>query len=171
MIQDYSSPYIENHNPEVEGSNIPINTNITFDLLDVGEGVDIATLEVFINNRNTVFTYDEFEHGNYHIICDLPYIFHYGQTVSIIVDVKDRSDNANRLYDGWKFYCSESTGPWFNENNTEPRLCLEGARRDQSVSMQVYGIDDTGIKYNSIKVEIGGRYRDIRIIPIVYRLN
>jgi len=171
LIQDYSSPYIENHFPPIEGFGIPINTNITFDLLDVGEGVDITTLEVFVNERSTIFTYDEFEHGNYHITCDLSYIFHYGQTVSIIVDVRDRSDNANRLYDGWKFYCSESTGPWFNGDNTDPERCLEGAEITQDVSMQVYGINDTGIEYNSIKVEIGGRYRNIKIIPIVYRLS
>jgi hypothetical protein len=37
--------------------------------------------------------------------------------------------------------------------------------------MQVYGINDTGIEYDSIKIEVGGKYRDVKITPIVYRLR
>lgn len=171
LIADFSAPYIENYFPIVDAFDASINTNITFDLLDVGEGVDINTLEVFVNNRSTVFTAEEFEPGNYHIVCELPYSFYFGQTVNVVVDVKDRSINANRFFGGWKFYCSESTAPWFNRDNVVPKPCLEGAKRDQDVSLQVYGVDDTGIKYDSIKVEVGGKYRNITITPIVYRLS
>jgi len=171
LIQDFNAPYIENHFPAVEAFDATINTDITFDLLDVGEGVDIDTLEVFVNNRSTVFGAEEFEHGNYHIVCELPYVFYFGQSVNVVVDVKDRSANANRLFDGWKFYCAESTVPWFNRDNVVPRPCIEGAKRDQEVSMQVYGVDDTGIEYDSIRVEVGGRYRRVTITPIVYRLS
>lgn len=171
LIQDYKAPYIENRFPAVEAYNIPINTNITFDLLDNGEGVDISTLDLLVNNRKINFTYEEYEPGNYHVICILDYEFHYGETVYVVVDVLDRTDNNNRLFDGWYFYCAESEGPWVNMDNTVPKLCLNGVSKKQTVSAQVYGIDDTGIDYDSIKVEVGGRYRDIKITPIVYRLS
>jgi len=171
LIQDYKSPYIENHYPSIEEFNVPVNTEIKFDLLDTGEGVNISTLEVFVNNRNVTFTYDEYEHGNYHIYCTLDRVFHYGEVVYVVVDVLDRSDNNNRLFDGWYFYCSESEGPWIDMTNTVPALCLDGKDRNQTVSAQVYGINDTGIEYDSIKVEVGGKYRNIKITPIVYRLS
>jgi hypothetical protein len=171
LIPDFKAPYIDNLFPVVEEPAACVNTQITFDCLDAGEGVDIETLEVYVNNRYTSFTYDEFEHGNYHITCIIPYDFYYGQTVNVVVDVKDRSANANRLFDGWKFYVTESTTPWFDMDSTEPVRCVRGRGRDQDVSLQVYGVDDTGIDYDSLRLEIGGRYRRIKIIPIVYRLN
>lgn len=171
IIQDYKAPYIENYFPAIEAYNVMINTDISFDLIDDGEGVDIETLQLFVNQREMSYTYDEYTPGNYHIYCDVPFNFNYGQTVTVDVKVFDKADNENLLLDGWKFYCVESAGPWIDMDNTKPKLCLEGADRKQTVAMQVYGINDTGIEYDSIKLEVGGKYRRIKITPIVYRLN
>jgi len=171
IIQDYKAPYIVNRVPAQEEANVPINTPILFDLIDDGEGVDINTLEVFINQRKIGYSYDEYEYGNYHINCINVYSFYFGQEVTVNVSVTDLSDNNNRLISGWTFYCVESTGPWIDMDNTVPGLCVEGAKRKQNVSMQLYGIQDTGIKYDSIKMEIGGRYRNMKITPIVYRIS
>jgi len=171
IIQDYKAPYIENHFPELESYDIPVNTEITFDLVDDGEGVDISSLEIFVNQRQVAFTYDEYEHGNYHIYCTLFKPFHYGETVNLSLQVNDRSDNKNILLDGWRFYCADSTGPWFDMDNTTPDLCLNGRNRKQPVAVQVYGIDEGGVAYDSIKMEVGGKYRNLKITPIVYRLS
>lgn len=171
IIQDYKAPYVENRYPTIGAFDVPLNPSIHFDLIDDGEGVDISTLEVFINQRIVDFTYDEYEPGNYHIYCNLLSKFNYGEEVTVGVDVCDRSDANNRLLCGWSFYCVESTGPWIDMDNTVPSLCMEGSSRKQPVAMQVYGINDTGIAYDSIKMEVGGRYRNIKITPIVYRLN
>jgi hypothetical protein len=171
LIQDYKSPYLVNQSPSIEEYNVNIDTNVSFDIEDVGEGVDISTLEVFINERSVKYDHQEYEPGNYHINVTTEMNFHYGQEVRVTVDARDRSDNRNRMLDGWKFYCSESTGPWFNMFNTEPDMCLEGLARKQTVSLQVYGVDDTGIDYNSIRMEVGGKYRKLNIMPIVYRLS
>lgn len=171
IIQDYKAPYVANHFPGIEAYDIPINTEINFDLIDEGEGVDITSLELFVNQRQMGFTYDEYEPGNYHVYCILYTAFHYGETVNISLQVKDRSDNENILLDGWRFYCAASTGPWFDMDNTTPALCLNGRNRKQTVAVQVYGIDDGGINYDSIKMEVGGKYRNIKITPIVYRLS
>lgn len=171
IIQDYKAPYINNRYPSMGAFNVPIDTSISFDLVDDGEGVDIDSLEVFINRRLVTFTYDEYEPGNYHIYCNLFSEFHYGEEISVNVSVTDRSDANNKLLDGWLFYCVDSTGPWIDLDNTTPKLCLAGSHRKQPVAMQVYGINDTGIKYDSIKMEIGGKYRVVKITPIVYRLS
>lgn len=171
IIQDYKAPYVDNQFPGIEAYNVSVDTKITFDIIDEGEGVDIISLELFVNQRRVEFTYDEYEPGNYHVYCELPTIFHYGETVNVSLQVTDRSDSKNVLLGGWRFYCSDSTGPWFDMDNTTPALCRNGRNRKQPVAVQVYGIDDGGINYGSIKMEVGGKYRNLKITPIVYRLN
>lgn len=171
IIQDYKAPYIVNNSPSVEAFDVPVNTPISFDLVDLGEGTDINSLELFINNRASSFTYDEYESGNYHIYCEHDVVFNYGESVTVDIKVLDRSNNKNKLLTGWKFYCVGSTGPWIDMDNTIPSLCLKGTNRKQPVSAQIYGINDTGIQYESIKLEVGGKYRDVTLTPIVYRLN
>lgn len=172
IVPDYRHPYFINQNPSIEEANVNIDTPITFDVLDVGEGVDITTLEIYINNQSTTFTYSEYEYGQYNIECILPKIFHYGQEVSVSVMVGDRAENNNIVRDGWIFYCTDSTGPWFNVDDVAPGKCLEGVNKEsQDVSLQVYGINNTGIDYDSLKLEVGGKYRNIKVTPIIYRLK
>jgi len=170
LIADYRKPYIINNYPSTEAFDIPINTKITFDAVDEGEGVDIDSLEVFINGRATTFNYEEYSCGNYHITCEICRDFYYEEEVNVDVIMTDRSANHNRSISGWKFYCSKSQGPWFDMYNSDPALCVEGIDRNHPVSLQVYGINDTGINYESIRLEAGGKYRDLKITPIVYRL-
>jgi hypothetical protein len=172
IVPDYRIPYIENQYPEIEAYSVPIDTDISFDIKDEGEGVDIETLEVYINNSSIPYSYEEIGVYQYHVVCNLSSNFYYGEKVTVFVAVKDKSENANLLRDGWVFYCFESTGPWFDADNVSPGKCLEGRiRSEDDIHMQVYGINDTGIEYDSIKIEVGGKYRDVKITPIVYRLR
>lgn len=169
LIQDYQAPYITNRVPDFEELDVSLDTPITFDLLDVGAGVDINTLQIFINNVSTHFEYLEFVPGNFHIKCLGVNTFHYGEKVRITVDVKDRSENKNRLYDSWYFYCLESSGPWIDKYNVVPLKCAVDIKKGQSVEIQVYAIDNTGLDQQSIKLDIGGKTRSIILTPIIYR--
>lgn len=172
LIQDFRPPHIENMVPYRDQVEVDINTVVTFDLIDSGEGVDITYVEVYVNNRDMPFSYIEYEPGNFHISCLLSQPFDYAQVVSVTVVSIDRSNSKNKDIDGWYFSCADSTGPWFDIDNVSPGLCLKGVKRNTSdVSIQVYAVDDTGIDTNSIKMEIGGKYRDILVTPIVYRLE
>ena len=172
IIADYRAPYVENRSPGIEEIDVSINTDITFDVLDEGEGVDITTLEVFVNNQSISFNYVEFLPGQYHIECLLSNDFHFGEEVYVDIIVSDLSENKNTTRIGWGFYCTGSDGPWFNEEDVLPGKCLLGMERDtNNIELQVYGINDTGIEYDSLKVEVGGKYRNILITPIIYRLK
>jgi len=171
IIPDYKSPYITNENPAREEEDVSIDTNISFDLLDAGVGVDINTLEFYINNRRVDHTVSAIS-GGYHISYDPSKDFYYGQTVEITVRVEDASDNQNILYDMWRFYIAGSTGPWFDRGSFYPKPCAEGVYRKQTgISFNVYGINDTGVDRESILVTIGGKYRDVTITPIIYRVE
>ena len=172
IIPDYLKPYIINKVPTVEAYDVPINTEITFDVLDNGDGVDISTLEVFINNKQITYTYVEYEPGQFNIICNIGAPFVYSQEVKITVFVNDLSDNANLLRESWTFYCISSSGPWFNIDDVSPGRCLQGTERTMDdVKVQVYAINSTGIDYDSLRLDVGGKYRNIKITPIIYRLK
>lgn len=171
-IHDYKKPFIINHNPKIEGHNIPISTEVNFEIFDIGEGIDIGTLMVYINNREVETMYEKITNNNYYVSCILDNDFYYNQEVYVLVEVFDKSDNKNFMREGWTFYCSGSTGPWFDAYNVAPGKCEKGISLDyDKISIQVYGIDNTGIDYDSIKFEVGGKTRDIKITPIVYRFR
>ncbi len=172
IVPDFTKPYIENRVPDIEEYEVNINTPVSFDIRDKGEGVDIDTLEVFINNRQVTFSYTEFDYGQYHIYCNIPEPFFYGQSVNIIVFVNDRAKDNNILRDSWSFYCIESAGPWIDSDNVVPDMCVAGMDMSYNdVSFQVYGINETGVDYDSIRLDVGGKKRNVTITPIVYRLR
>lgn len=172
IVPDYLKPYIINKVPAVEAFDVPVNTEITFDVLDKGDGVDISTLEVYVNNRQVPYTYVEYEPGQFNIVCVIDRPFVYSQEVKVTVFVNDLSDNDNLLRESWTFYCIHSSGPWFDIDNVSPGRCLQGVDRTlDDINVQVYAINSTGIAYDSLRLDVGGKYRNIKITPIVYRLK
>ena len=171
IIPDFKAPYIDNENPAREEEDVALDTNIEFDILDAGEGVDIDTLEFYVNNRRKTPTTTTVL-GGYHIEYDPAEDFYYGETVEITVKVDDISDAANTLYDMWRFYVVGSTGPWIDRDSIYPRSCTEGRGSDQTdISVNILAINGTGVDRESIVVHIGGKERDVKIRPIIYRLS
>ena len=171
IIPDYRAPYIDNEFPAREEEGVDISTNISFDIFDAGVGVDIGSLEFYLNNRYKVPITSAIS-GGYHVTYNPPEDFNYGQTVEITVKVKDASDYQNQLYDMWRFYCEGSTGPWIDPDSFYPRNCTRGTyRKLTGISANVYGINDTGVDQSSILVRIGGKERNVTITPIIYRVD
>lgn len=171
IIPDFKAPYIVNESPAREAEDVLLDTDISFDVLDVGVGVNIDSLEFYVNNRIKLPNTTTIP-GGYHVSYNPPEDFFYGQTVEIIVKIKDASGYENALYDMWRFYCVGSTGPWIDRSSIYPKTCAAGVRRKQTnISVNVYAIDDTGVDRESLLIEIGGKERDVRITPIVYRLS
>jgi len=171
IIPDYRAPYIDNEFPAREEEDVIIGTNISFDVLDTGVGVDIDTLEFYVNNRYKIPTTTTIS-GGYHISYNPSEDFNYGQTVEITVKIKDASDYQNQLHDMWRFYCEGSTGPWIDPESFYPRNCTKGSyRKLTGISANVYGINGTGVDQDNILVRIGGKDRDVTITPIIYRID
>jgi len=171
IIPDFKAPYIDNEDPAREEEDVALDTNISFDIFDAGVGVNIDTLEFYVNNRlKTPIT--STISGGYHVSYSPADDFFYGETVEITVKVDDASDNQNTLYDTWRFYCVGSTGPWIDRDSFVPQNCAEGVDRHQSnISVNVLAIEDTGVDRESIMVHIGGKERDVKIRPIIYRVS
>jgi hypothetical protein len=170
IVPDFKAPYITNESPERDETSVSIDTDISFDIIDLGAGVDLSTLEFYVNNRSKIPTTSSISNG-YHISYSPSSNFYYGETVEISVRISDLSEYDNILYDMWRFYVVESSGPWFDSDSFDPRICSEKIYRKHSVSFNVYEVNDMGIDGSSILVYIGGKQRKVQIIPIIYRLN
>ncbi len=172
IIPDYKSPYFDNESPTRASEEVSITTDISFDVHDAGVGVDISTLELYVNNRIKTPTSITPIYDGYHVVFNPSENFYYGESVEVSVKVRDSSEFRNVVYDMWRFYCEGSTGPWIDPSSFYPRNCVRGTyRKTTGISFNVYGVDDTGVDPNSILVTVGGKRRDVSIIPIVYRLD
>jgi len=169
IIPDYRAPYIENETPTREEEDVLVSTDIEFDVIDAGEGVDISTLTMYVNNRLVIPTTSGIS-GGYHVFYNPPSDFYYGEHVEIFVNIRDIGGNL--LHDAWRFYCSGSTGPWIDRDSFTPIHCSKGVyRKVTGISVNVYAIDGTGLDSDSVLVTIGGKDRNIAMTPIVYRID
>jgi len=166
VIDDYRAPTITNQYPQPFSTNVNIDTNIQFDVLDTGYGVDSASVALTIEGSLVEpLNFDVITDG-YRVTYNPPSDFFYGQQVEIAIQVEDLNDNL--AHDTYFFSTGESDGPFFH--GAFPRKCAEGIIIDSKVMLQVYGIDH-GIDTGSILVKIDRKTREIEIRPIIYRLS
>jgi len=166
IIPDYRGPEIINHYPERYASNVEVDTNIRFDVVDYGAGVDPDALEVSIEGvlvepwtATTISGGYRFEHNP-------STDFYYGQEVSITIDAYDL--NGNNTHQTYYFTVGESSGPWYH--GAYPLKCAEGVVHDSEIMLQLYAIDH-GINTTTILVKVDRENREFIMYPIVYRLS
>lgn len=168
VIPDYKAPYIENEVPSRGQKDVSIDSNISFDILDTEVGVDISTLEFYVDNRIKVFEYEAIPYGY-----KVTYInidgFYYTQPVEISIRVADSSDQSNVLYDMWNFYCEASEAPYIDPTSFHPFICKRGAEtRTIGESFIVY---DVGTGISTIELMVDGIPRNISLLPIIRRIT
>ena len=179
IIPDYKSPYLENEDPSREEDQVALDTKLYFEVKDDGEGVDIDTLEVYLNSRivyhagmpynpNTVI--EEVSLNHYKVTIDLPYDLQYGKDYSVGVRVQDISENKNILRDSYRFYTRHSEVPWFTD--FDPKLCRRGMPRFRDVSFLVLGGGE-GVDEQTIRIQVHEKdvTKDSKITPVIYRVS
>ena len=165
IIDDYKAPYIINEYPRRNSSNIAINTDIYFDIIDNEVGVDISTLEVYLNNKHTEFEYTTIS-GGYHVNLKNYDEFYYTETVEVSVVIKDASHRSNELHDSWRFYCVESIKPCIDIDSFYPKVCDRSIpSRTTHMHFNVYdcggGIDINSLLWLVNNTKVDYTYRSI----------
>ncbi len=170
LISDYKAPYIVNEYPFRNQTGVLVNTPLSFDIIDLGAGVNVSTLELYVNDRMQYFTYIPITAG-YHIECTLNSNFFYGQIVTISILAKDMSENNNILFDTYRFYCEGSTPPLVDSDSFIPKACVKDINRHMNkISFEVYEVDNSGIDRDSIYLEVDNKIKPIELTPIIYRI-
>ena len=179
IIPDYNAPYLINESPDREEDQVALDTSLYFEVKDDGEGVDIDTLEVYLNSRIVYHSGLAYNPGtviervsNYHykVTIDLPYDLQYGKNYSVGVRVSDTSQQKNMLRDSYRFYTRQSEVPWFTD--FDPKLCKRGMPRFRDVSFMVLG-GGGGVDRGTIRIQVHDQ--DVtdqsKITPIIYRIS
>lgn len=179
VIPDYNAPYLESESPARDEDQVALDTNIYFEIKDDGEGVDIDTLEVYLNSRiiyhagmaaNPGTTIEEVSLHHYKVTIDLTDDLQYGKDYSVAVRVSDVSENTNTLRDSYKFYTRESEAPWFTD--FDPALCRRGMPRFRDVSFIVLGGGE-GVDAQTIRIQVHDQdvTDESTITPVIYRIS
>jgi len=167
LIPDFKAPYLENLSPFRNAIDVSANTNISFEIKDNGAGVDIDSLELYMDYRQITPITTKYSGHHYEVFYSPTHPFDYSSEIDMNVKVADIYGNI--VVDGWKFTVEKSAAPWFDRDNFTPRLCVLGMPRTYNyVAVQVYGMGD-GVDTDSIEMRIGGYKRNITMFPVVYR--
>jgi len=170
IVPDYVSPYVINELPARNSTDVSIYTDISFDIIDVGAGVDKNSIEVFVKGRQVRNLVITDIYTGVHVSFDPEMEFLYSDILDIAVYANDLSENKNSMVDRWVLYCMESIPPWFNNGNFFPKQCSKGINLNTNVGIQVYGVGG-GINLNSIEFSVDESKRDTVITPIIYRIE
>jgi hypothetical protein len=173
IIDDYKGPYVYNESP-VEGAVVPLDTPIVFCIKDLGIGLSIEDIELFINNSIVTFTHDVLGPADYKIYYSTTDKFSYGSFVSVNVTAVDRSKYKNISFSFWTFKFEESTGPFIDISRAKPKPCSEGVPRVvDNISFQIYAIDNTGLDVDSVSISVANKdFIDyFYLLPIITSKN
>jgi hypothetical protein len=170
IVPDYKAPYLENLSPAREQNNVAVNSNVYFEIKDLGAGVDIDTLEVSVNSKIVVPDVTRVDNYHYLINYDPSSNFPYNKTMTVNVKVADLSPYDNYLNDGYKFYTARSSAVWFTEET--PGRCTRGVSPYSGVRFVVLGAGD-GVDRDTIRLQIfeKDKTNESSIVPIVYRVS
>jgi len=171
IIPDYRHPYLDNLNPARDQELVPVDTNVYFEIKDRGVGVDIDTLELYVNSRSVTPTNIERVNGkHYKITYDPTNDFYFNKEITVAVRVQDLSEFQNILVDSYRFYTTDSTDVWFTGFN--PGICKRGFPRFADVEFLVLGYG-SGVDIATLRVQVH-KYDvsdKVTVLPVVYRIS
>lgn len=168
VIPDYRAPYLTNLSPGREEDYVNVDTEISFEIYDIGTGLNLSTLECFLNSIKMDISVEEYDRYHCKVVYSPPKDLYYGKTYRMTVKVNDSSENINKLTDAWQFYTIVSDGVKFVDFN--PIRCKRGASRFSSVSVLALA-DGGGVDKDSIQMQVLDKDVDVNKSPIVYRVS
>ncbi len=110
--QDTDPPYTNTWIPSPGDTDVSVDTNISFHILDLGEGVDLTTIEVNVNgeiyyNGDPGFSYSG-SSNDYYIEIDPANNFGFEQVVNVLINASDLAENPNAMSTfAYSFQCSQ----------------------------------------------------------------
>ena len=116
-IADTDPPYLSELVPDEDETNVNIDTDISFNILDDLTGVDSESIQIFVGAMNVTdaCTIGNLSNGNsvsYNPVED----FLYSQEVGVLVQASDNAEVPNDLIYNYSFFTEDDTTPPFVQN-------------------------------------------------------
>jgi hypothetical protein len=171
VTPDYKAPYLTNLSPGREDINVPVDGTIYFEIKDDGSGLDVDSLECFLNSRimhPNDLAIVEVSRFHIKVTYTPPANLYFDKAYKVAVKINDISEHENRMSDSYRFYTAPSSGISILDPNPGP--CKRGMNRFEDVSVKVLA-DGNGIDVNSIRMQVFNKDVHPRIVPIIYRVS
>lgn len=157
--QEAVPPSLTNLSPAAGSTGVAKDTNISFSLLDDGQGIDLSSIKILVNNlevTNSLGLSITGSPSGYQVIYNSPTDFAQGSTVSVKVLARDLATYPNNLDTAFSFSI-ESTGPI---DLTKPNLYGQSPAQGEqvvlynnsTVEVKFFLHDDSGVDPNSVIV-------------------
>lgn len=171
IIPDFKAPYLTNLLPDRESSNVSINSDVYFEIKDDGSGIDINSLECFINSIRMLpdlLSIERVSMFHYKVTYTPPEPLYFDKTYKILVKVNDTSEYANRMNYSYKFYTASSSGVVIIDH--QPRPCSRGTDRFEDVQLKLLAAGN-GIDIDSLRLQVFNKDVHPNVVPIIYRVS
>lgn len=169
-VPDTIGPRISNVSPADNATDVAVDECISFTIRDYETGVNMDTLEFYVNNRLVgadKLTISELSSEDGYSITYCPEEnFLYGDEIAVSVYVEDISDNKNYLFYVYSFTTIESKAPVVV--SSIPRPCREYIKTDATVEVDIVD-GGNGLDSESISIDVDDNPANNRKTPIIYR--
>lgn len=171
VIPDYKAPYLTNLIPDREANNVSTISTVHFEIMDNGSGIDIGSLECFLNSRIMLTDFliiEEVSRFHYKVTYTPPEPLYFNKPYKVTIKVNDISEYKNRLNDSYRFYTLPSEGVEIIDMTPSP--CKRGMERFEDVSAKLLAWEN-GIDVSTLRVQVFNRDIDPLVLPIIYRIG
>ena len=170
-VPDTRAPIISNVIPCGQ-SNVSVNSPVSFDVIDVGYGVDLASIVLSIEGLPVCsgISFDAITLSSgtgYHVLWEHPErAFRYASNVTVGIEAADLSPLQNRTLTICSFDTEESNPPYFV--NFDPEPCSSFIDTDTGLRFEVYG-NVAGLDISTLEVRVDNNLRTVIVRPRVLR--
>ena len=112
MDDDQTPPFIRGENPSPNAQNVPVNTVVSFEILDGETGVDRNSVNFRVNgitidliDNENIEEVSYHDTSGYYIYYQPQNPFEYGQQIQINIFAMDLSSNFNQVTENYSFTC------------------------------------------------------------------
>ena len=107
-IADIDPPFTDLWNPTPDSLGVPVDTDVTFHIYDLGEGVDLSSILVQVQGVNYYSGHPGFSYSgsanDYLITIDPANDFEYAEIVAVNIDATDQANNTMETF-SYSFTC------------------------------------------------------------------
>ena len=183
-VPDVRPPFFRSVLPECNSTDVDVFSQVSFDVLDFGQGVDPDSIRLSIEGVTVCsgVTLDPIvdqdfttisgvpvgaEVTGYHVTYDHPLDpWRYGSNVTISIEASDLSPLRNRVLFVCAFEVEESAAPEFFQTNPEP--CDSFVDNRTGLTFEVYGVEH-GIDISTLEVRVDNTLRKVFVRPKILR--
>ncbi|MDP2896296.1 MAG: Ig-like domain-containing protein [bacterium] len=145
-LGDIAAPTVTGQSPGADEQNVLVDSNVVFHVLDSGDGVDIASIQVKVNGV-TVTPQITGAPSDYAVTCDPPSPFGYDSVVTVTVNARDLHNPPNVMAEVAYSFKTQSEGAVTEEWGDGSASDHPGTVEDTYINIDAanYAAEDTAL--------------------------